>query len=279
VTYLTPTSPLNPVPECPVDYYEVNGFPQSNWQNGKFEAVRRVRTAWADRTNFILWIDTYPNNMYPYDEGPPDAWVSSISTVPVARQGKENYNPRSGSPGDPRTYIIERATYLEAEITIRYNTETIGYLGGIKVAEWIRPDTEMYKRDYSIFQWSGGTLLREGESPTHTLYTFQYVVKYLNIMAFPDWVQSNIGTCNTNTFWTYGLWSSFPPQTLLYQPPTIEATLTTGNVRTYNLTCYYRYRPWSWNYHWRQDTQAWEPVYLLDGTQYIQYPLATYLHP
>jgi hypothetical protein len=54
---------------------------------------------------------------------------------------------------------------------------------------------------------------------------------------------------------------TFPAQTLLFNPPTINRKITTAGAQAWTVACRFSYRASGWNKSWRAATQQWEQVY------------------
>jgi hypothetical protein len=251
----------------------MTGWPRSGWKNGQFEATRRLLCDWGDRFALLDWIDRYPNSIYPYADGPADALASQAAVEGMGEQGNETYTPTDGlrSP-------MALATYEKAVVTIKYTTEGPRYFGGTLISEWLLPDVESHPLNPALFRWTNNTgkVLDEGERPVFTRYGLQYVIRFHRLLAVPAWVLGRVGTCNSNVVGGGLLGLTFAAQRLLYQPPTIKTSLTTGTLTTYEVTTHYKYHPAGWNKFWRQSTGQYENIYLANGAQYIQYPPAVY---
>lgn len=244
-----------------VTYSEVDGWPKSRWENGEFVGDRRLRCAWGDRYTLISQLDTYPDNQWPYPDGPDDAIIRSVAIQGIGKQG--------ASAG--------LATYLKALLDVRYSTLGPRYVAnhGLLI-ESLQPNVEAHERDHGLFRWdsNSGHPLREGEAPQQHLYFAEYVLDYRRALALPgEWLLSRIGSCNSNPVGTYLLGLIFPVETMLYVPPTIRTSWSLGGAVRYDFTLRYKVHPVGWNYFWRQSTAQFERMYIGGGDgHYVQYP-------
>lgn len=267
-------------PNCPVQYWEEaaesgGGWPKSLWNDGNFAAERHLLCDWADRDELLTWLFTYPNDIYPYIEGPPSANIKSIGIEGMGKQGWEDY-----VPGDGLREPMYLAKYEKARLIVKYSSILGGYSGGIRVAEQLRPVSIFKTYNPSTFKWaSDDVVLQEPDAVQRQYHTFHWVVTYYNVMDIASWVINKIGTCNSNVVGAVVLPFSFDPQTLLFQAPTVRGTRTTGNVRRWDVTVHLAFRPGGWNTHWRKETGQYEAIELLDGTPFIQYPAVLYVAP
>jgi hypothetical protein len=258
----------------PPNYYEEAGWPKGVWNKGEFTGIRRLICDWDDRFALIDWIDRYPNSIYPYADGPVDAIATQAAIEGMGEQGSETYSPTDGL----RAPMV-LATYPKARVTIKYSTEGPRHVGGgTFLSEWLLPDVTTMPLNPAIFRWNNNTgkVLDEGERPVHMRYSFQYVIRYHQLVAVPSWVLTRVGTCNSNVVGGNLLGLTFAAQRLLFQPPTIKSTLTVGGRSKYEVTIHYKYHPAGWNKFWRQSTATYEDIYLAGGGQYIQYPPVQY---
>lgn len=269
-----PVLPTDP-PYCPVAYYEEAGWPKSQWdlENAEFVAVRHLICDWADRDELLVWIAAYPHYIYPYAEGPVEAISVNAAVEGFGAQGWELYDPDDGLRAP--TYL---ATYPKARVIVKYSTKGPEWHNGTLRAEWLRPQTQRFGMHKELFRWDSGTGAVVDHNREHFIHSFDYVVKYYNVIGVPRWVLNLIGTCNrdpVNAVVLNGL--IFGAQTLKYLSPLLENSITTGNVRTYNVTAYYSFQASGWNTHWRTSTAQFEPIYLAGAASpYIQYPLADF---
>lgn len=268
----------------PPAYYEEAGWPKSAWNNGQFEATRRLICDWEDRLWLIDWLGRFPNGIYPYTEGPldPPAIVVYAGIEGMGEQGSET---QIYGPGDPpgRTGSDLLATYPKAKVTAKYTTEGPRLQpGGTLLSEWLRPTAQTHALSHASFSWddAAGTRVREGERPYFTRYGFEHVVRLHQVIAVPPWVTAYVGTCNLNPVAGAVIPITYAPQTLIYQPPTIQTSIDLGRgLPTFDITVHFKFKPTGWNTFPRESTGQDEPMYVTGGSQYIRYPPVIYAWP
>jgi hypothetical protein len=86
------------------------------------------------------------------------------------------------------------------------------------------------------------------------------------------------GCVNSNAMTAKLCGLSFPAETLLYQPPSMQRVISTNgrNAQTDGWQISYRlsYRASGWNKFWRKTTGAFSRIYTKEGDIYYNYPLA-----
>lgn len=186
-------------------------------------------------------------------DNPPTVKSASVSTITT------NNNAPIDQGFDYEEYFVD-VSYSNTIRTI--------------VSEEIEPVAEFIRLDPRRFRWTSGAPLTEGEAPGYLYQTMNLIFKYVNQPAIPPAFLSGIGKVH-NAVWlspTTGL--SYAAETLMFCPAPISNTYTTGGSSGFNYTIKFAYRPNGWNKYWRPQTQAWESIYLDDGTLYKSYPPA-----
>lgn len=249
-----------------VTHSEVMGWPRSRWYLGVFEGVRKLKCAWDDRYTLLAEIDSYPDCIWPYDDGPNDAYAREATVEPLtnARQ--------SGSGGI--------ADYEWAVVTVRYSSLGPRVYNNTLIEEWFEPTAEFLNVDYTRLKWDNattGTHLQpyEGFGKIHA--SFDYILKIYGTLVVPAWVFGQIGYTNANYVMAPTLGVVFDPQTLLYKPPIVHRTVNRGKLPTFDVTMRFGFHRWGWNKQWRVTNEAWEDVYKDGGGQYYNYPLTNFV--
>lgn len=186
-------------------------------------------------------------------DNPPRVKTASVSTITT----------NNNAP------IDQGYDYEEFYVDVNYSN-TIRTI----VSEEIEPIAEFIRLDPRRFRWSSGAPLTEGEAPGYLYQTMNLIFKYTNQLTVPPAFLTGIGHVH-NAAWvspTTGL--TYASETLLFCPAPISNTYTTGGSTGFNYTIKFAYRPNGWNKYWRPQTQAWENIYLDNGTLYNSYPPA-----
>ena len=248
-----------------IEFEELHTYPRSVWQRGIFVGTRQLLCAWDDRDTLLAELDTWPNNKWPYDDGP--------STALADRVAIESHGKQTNAPGT-------EASYEKARLTVRYtNAGPQGFDNGATlVSERIEMQSEAHQLDAHWFRWDSGTgaYLDDNEGPVLLEDGLVYVVRFHRAWAIPSAAISRVGTVNSNIVGTWLLGLSFAPETLKYMGPSIQTAHSLGRLLRYDVTFRYRYRPVGWNVFWRASTASYQPIYLAGGSRYKPYPLAVY---
>lgn len=250
-----------------VNYEELDGYPRSTWESGDFDAERRVLVAWSDRVQFLVELDTYPNNLYPYSDGPAEAIVRRAKIVPF------------DAPGEPQDVL---ATYQWAIIQIIHSTRGPEYLPGlnIQVRERYFPAYSYQTVSRAGHHWQpDGKPVQANDEPRRENVLSEYHCELINLLSLPGWVLTRKGVINTMPVQPLILGTPpFAPYTLKYEGCTIEGKWSLGKLRRYDVLARYTHNPNLWNHFWRPDggddgTGGFEKQTNKKGNEYIQEPL------
>ncbi len=248
-----------------VEFQEEDTYPRSLWTGGTFVGNRQLICAWSDRVTLLEEIDTWPNNKWPYPDGPSDALADRVATEGIGKQTNA-----SGTT----------AEYAQARLKVRYtNSGPVGFNNGATlISERMEVATQTHATDEEWFRWdnNAGQPLSFGEAPVLIEDNLVYVVQFHRALAVPNATISRMGTVNSNVVGTWLLGLSFAAETLKYKGASILTKHTLGRLLTYDVTYRYRYRSVGWNVFWRASTASYEPIYLAGGARYRPYPLAVY---
>ena len=248
-----------------IEFEELHTYPRVTWQDGIFVGTRKLSCAWDERDTFINEIDTWPNNEWPYDDGPSDALANRVAIEPFGRQTNE-----AGS----------LASYEKAHLTVQYTNAVRALNGGATLlSEWTEFYTETRELDEGLFRWDSntGAYLRDGEAPHYALHGLIYVARFHRVSPpLPGWVMGRIGSCNSNVVVSLLLGLAFAAETMLYQPPKVRTTVSLGRLPTCEVTASYRCHPVGWNTFLREESGLWEPLYVAGGARYKPYTPMVY---
>lgn len=243
-----------------VDFEEEHTFPRTICQEGVFVGTRRLICDWGDRFTLTRELDTYPDNQWPYEDGPSDALANKVAMESMGKQ--------TNAAGT-------LASYEKARLTVQYTNAVRALDGGATLlSEWTEFYTETRELDEGLFRWdnNAGAKLRDGEAPHFAMHGLVYVARFHRVSGMPAWVLGRIGTCNPSSVVSLLLGLAFPAETLLYQPPKIRTTVSLGRLPTCEVTASYRHHPAGWNKFFREETGQWESMYVAGGDEYKPYP-------
>jgi hypothetical protein len=215
-----------------------------------------LRCAWADRYDLLADI-IEGRRGWPYG-----------SLGPVAAQAF------SGSCRPAQSEFVgfgQGCVYSEALVTINYSTKIKDL-----VSETLEPTAEFLTLDYKLFRWTSlaGDVLQENEAPGQLQRGLNLVRKNYRLATIPNTVLTAIGLSNATAYTSALLGNmTFPEETLLYQPPTLDRTITLAGTEGFNLTTKFTFKPQGWNKFWRSKTQAYEEIIVAEtGVVFKPYP-------
>jgi len=168
--------------------------------------------------------------------------------------------------------------YQDALVTANYSTNVDENEEEDLMSESLEPTTEFLTLDHKRFRWGSetGDPVQEGEAPGKLVKGLNLVRKLFKVTAIPASVLTLPGSVNNAPYTSSILGLTFPAETLLFSPPTLERTITTGGVRAWNVTLKFSYKVGGWNQFWRAATGSVDRMYLVGIGQYNSYPLADF---
>ena len=146
--------------------------------------------------------------------------------------------------------------YAEALITVSYDSSVEEDL----IAESLEPTAEFITLDYRNFQWDDGTPLNEQEAPGKLLRGLNYSQQRFSLTSIHADFYNLIGGVTDADHMSSLLGFTFPAETLLYEPPKSQRTITTQGDKGWNLTTNWKYKPEGWNKFWRAKTQTFGEI-------------------
>ena len=246
---------------------EASGYPQSEWVEGEFRAVRKLIVVWDEIRDALDQLDTWPNQQYPYPEGTTDALARSAKIYPMPRAEQVN---AVGS---------EFAEYRLGYIEVTYSTSGPQWYNGQLVDEELQPSATVHHIEHNILRWGDGKPLADDSAGIMRLeYGFDYIIHYPRVTVLPGWLMAMTGCVNSNTVVAPTLGLTFLPETLLYKGTTLKQKVGISGVRHQEIWVRFGiksndFMPVTWNMAWRTSTAQPENVFLIaGGAQYKSYP-------
>lgn len=160
--------------------------------------------------------------------------------------------------------------YSEGLVTANYSTEIIDL-----VSEVLEPRTEYRTMDYRRFRWGSATgdALLESEAPGMLMKSFDISRTLYQITSIPALYLTAGGHCNNASHTSALLGLTFPAETLMFQPGSIQRTITTAGASKWTVNMKFLYNPNGWNTYYRAKTQTWTRQYLAGGSVWYNSPL------
>jgi hypothetical protein len=230
-----------------VAFKELWGSPEERFiQGGVFQAVRRLKCAWADRYTLIDEIAATDNGLYTHRPAQL-AYAVGATALPFPGQAPDWTTDSNGR---------HLAVYTDAVVRIFYMSSILVYSSTMQkfVTESLQPNREAIPLDPDDFVWhSDGAALGSSTVPVKTLEGFDYILTIHKVDSPPAAAASLNGYCNAGSMGTYYLGFGFEPETLKYHGPYLQRTFQLGTLPTFSMTYRFAYRAPGWNTFWRPD--------------------------
>ena len=225
-------------------------------QQGKSASVR-LMCDWADRAALISdLLDT------------PRPWPKATGLVPYAVRASASW-----IGVEAYTTSGQECTPEFAYVDVSYNTTIIDV-----ASETIEPNMEAIPLDYRYFNWGSPTQkLVEGEAPPFIFRSLNLTRTRYRLSVISNDVIDLVGHVNNASYVSPLLGLTFPAETLLYMPGSVNRSLSNFTTSGFTVTERFSYKPQGWNKYWRASTQSWETIYLAGaGGAYTAYPPADF---
>lgn len=258
---------------APPRYCEVAPYPICRYENGRFVGTRLLETAWEDVPALLEWLDTPPNNLWPY---PCAGWASSAPVIRAEVRAKQGARPTvAGS-----TF----ARYETAQIELTYDTGKMMCImsGGIPwfVHEEIKTTSEkVYAQRVEGLVWAYD---ERPISPYEVGIDIErgivvYDITLFRLATTPSSLALLLDRVNESIYYTATLGITFAPGTMLCVGGSAERNSDGTLVRNLKQATYrFLVRSVDWNYLYRLEHASFEPVKLATGQAYIPYPPITF---
>lgn len=240
---------------------EVHGTQQENWGTDGFSASVVLQCAWNLRhalmADLLAYARAWPHGSF---TDPPRA--RTCSCVPDGAAFSED--------GQAVNY-----TY-DALVTVNYSTSSPETKDDQLVSESLEPNAEFLRLDFRRFRWGSqtGDPILEDEAPGKLLKSLNLVRTHYQVAGpLPTALLSLIGSTNNAAYTSTLVDLTFEQDTLLYNPPSLSRTITTGGAKAWTIRMKFSHKPQGWNKFWRSKTQSYESIYEVgSASAYENYP-------
>ena len=259
ISWLTDTSPPHGLAEPD----ELHITQSESWSNDKISTQVELKVAWNERYDVLHNLLTSGKR-----------WPYHASNTCIASSGSIVPFPGQQGTRDGGGYIYDYAklTVVFESLSATEGEETTIY------SESIEPTLEFQTLPPSQFRWgsgSGDELLPE-EAPGRLQVGLDYVVTLYNLPSIPTEAVTLIGKSNSGTVTSASLGLTFAAETLLFNPPKISRNVAFGSSNRYTMQTRFTCKPSGWNKFWRSSTQAYESIYVAGGSEYKNFPPASF---
>jgi hypothetical protein len=245
-----------------VPFSEMPGSPTEEWYYGGFRATVKLICAWEHRNTLALEVLGNGGEYYPRLPMTM-ARARGVSIAPF--DARITHDPLSGLVAPYASF----ASCEAAVLTIQY--DSTGPDGDELITEALEPTAEFQSLGAEGFEWQSvvdelgfewrGRELRAEEAPGLLVRGLDYKVTLHKVLFIPTAVIDLVGCVNDSPIAARFLGLTFPPETLLYNPPTTQRRITVETVEAWTLNYRFTFRPSGWNKFWRAETGKWERIY------------------
>lgn len=260
---------LQPIP-ITIANHEIRGSPVETLADDQITVTRTLHCSWADRLTLARqllggWI----NGQYFLPHPCP--------SLPAARVDQVHVKPM-----EPASILASStaglAAYHDAVLEVRYRPPPQLEHEGRWISETLEPIDEAAPLDGDRLYWlpasepHQGPPIGDASAPVRLMRGFNWAVTHYHITALPIQTLTLIGHVNQAVLLSPSLGLTFPPRTLLYQPPTIRRIPTPENHPLWNATFRFTYRSGGWDQVFDPARQQAHPVY----ARHAEQPLTLY---
>jgi len=257
-----------------ITFYEMDGYPQEEWDHQGFSAVRKLIVSWEYAAALRLALMGHPGQVYPYLPSM-QARVNGVGLQPFGKSQQH-------------TFYQDMTWYDWALLTVRYGTPRLEdkqpypeSVDPVKhrnpqaaISESLQPTAEALKLDHTLFYWSvGGDALKPDEAPVRVVQRMSYSLTRHNLLTVPMEAYTSIGKCNSDVVTPILMSSlSFAVNTLLFQPPRINLSADEFGKPQFDVTYGFAYKEEGWRKYWRPDSKAYEQIKLVSDDSVYNVP-------
>lgn len=268
-----------------VAFEELEDSPSTIYNPGGRSRSRKLKCDWDDAETLAdqligrTYVDAgvikfIPPNPFPGDTS---CVVSQVKIDPFNSLSKDAAPTGSGST------ILNR--YKSATLSVEYGSpqiqtyETEDEEEEVYASESLEPFVEMLSIPGRRLFWGDGSPLDDLEVPSVCLTGFTYVWTRYRIANIPAIIMNLVGNFVNNA----GIYSpvlnyTFPAETLLFAPPTIERDITLNGENLWKISIKLIYRSSTWNKFFNPKTGLFANVYLKNNatSQFKPYTPASF---
>lgn len=250
-----------------VEVCEVHGSIKENVGRGFESASVDLMCDWADRHDVVAAI-----------VGARLLWPHAGDYIRVPYATSAGIKPLDSKPTTDGQGLI----YEKAIVSVNYSYSD-GEDPETLMSESLEPTAEFLTLDYRRFAWAKSDDseaedgLTEGEAPGKLMRGLNIVRTLYKVTSVPSQVLSCYGHVNQAGYTSSLLGLTFPAETLLYCPPTMDRTFTTDGSEGFDIQLKFQYKGPGWNKYWRAKTKTWARLWDLEtDTVYNSYPTADF---
>jgi len=266
---------INILPNIITIPYEEVSEPEEIWTPTLRSAKRILKCAWGDREQLAKELRggvTLYGDRIIYRK--PAAYPNDAKIFP--------YEIRKSPFGAKIQGSAEVAVYSYALLEVMYKQPDYGIdeanPNEVLISESLEASAEYLTLPNRQLYWDqeAEDPINSSEAPGLLIHTVDwvYTIHYMPYI-FQDYL-SYAGAVNQYDLYSYTLGLTFPAETLLYNPPTMNRQITTDGVSCWELTCRFTYRYQGWNNLPRGDGNviSFYPIYDEVGDAVSIYDLA-----
>jgi len=252
--------------------FEEQGSPQEQWTETGLNATVVLRTNWADR--HLIMADIL--NSY---KGYPNVLAANGNYISFAANGSIAPAP---SRSDAAVVGQQSLGYEQALLTISYvpsgSLQPAGGGDPTEVySESFEPSAEFITLNARNIYWKPDQTQRvEKGTVSKLVLSFDYVQTRFRLSSIPNATLTLPGKVNQAAVFSSLLNKNYPPETLLYNAPTLSRQINSLGEGLWTMNTRYSYRENTWNKYWRPDAGEWTSMYDANGAKYKNYELADF---
>ena len=169
---------------------------------------------------------------------------------------------------------------LTAIVTVNYGVpDTASSATYDMVAESLEPMGEFRRLPHAMFRWGSqtGLAVLPDESPGFLEIKLRLVRRIYRLNSIPPAALTLFGCVNDATYVSPTLGFTFGPETLLYDAPQPEMTISSDGSQGFNMTQNFVFSPMGWNKYFNPLTATWDYMYhVASSVPYKSYTPASF---
>ncbi len=228
-----------------VAFEELAGSPNEEYFIGGFSATRQLKCKWADLHKLAQQFAGVGANIRIGYDSYSSARVTGVSIAPF-------------HDGEITGYDRE-ASYENALITVTYRTPDGYDIPDPEqlVTESLEPWSEFITIPGRKLYWHAEGVVKDGKnqgvplgdaaSPGKLIHGATWVYRIHQVPNLPPAYFSLIGKVNLGKATSKSLGATFEPETLLFNPPTVQRIITSDGAQAWDVTLRMSWRETGWN--------------------------------